>query len=134
MVTARGCRGTKSDGSSCGMPPLRDSEFCLSHDPDHVEEAQEARRLGGQRRRRERIVSGAYDFEGLHSIAHIRRLLEIAATDALGLDNSIARVRALVAAALAGAKLLEVGEFEERLEAIEGVLGERVRNNPRGRR
>jgi len=134
MVTKQGCRGTKSDGSPCGMPPLRDSALCLSHDPDHVEEAQEARRLGGQCRRRERIVSGAFDFEGLDSIPKIRRLLHIAATDALSLEGSVAKIRALVSLGVAAARLLETGEFEERLGAVESVLGERLPVNEKGSR
>ena len=126
MVTGRACRETKTDGSSCGMPPLRDSDFCLSHDPDHVQEAQEARRLGGQRRRRERIVSGAYEVSGLRTIEDIRRILEIATLDALGLENSIARNRLLVSIVPPALKLIEVGEMDERLEAIEAVLGPRL--------
>jgi hypothetical protein len=47
----------------------------------------------GLRRRRERTVSGAYDFAGLATIESIRRILEIAVLDVLGLENSIARAR-----------------------------------------
>ena len=84
--------------------------------------AAEARRLGGLRRRRERTVSGAYDFAGLGSIESIRRILEIAVLDALGLENSIARARLLIAGSLAAAKLLETGELEERLTSLEAAL------------
>jgi hypothetical protein len=38
-------------------------------------------------------------------------VLEIAVLDALGLDNSIARSRILIAASLAAARLLEVDEL-----------------------
>ena len=76
----------------------------------------------GLRRRREKTVSGAYDFAGLGSIEAIRRILEIATIDALGLDNSIARARVLIAAVLAAAKLLETGELEERLAALEAAV------------
>ena len=70
---------------------MRDGEFCYWHDPKHAVEVAEARRLGGLRRRREATVSGAYDFEGLGSVGHIRRLVEVAVLDTLGLENSIAR-------------------------------------------
>ena len=86
----------------------------------------ESRRLGGLRRKREVTVAAAYDYEGLGSVPEIRRLLDVAAFDALGLENSIARCRALVSIGLAAAKLLEVGEHEERLAAIEDALGPRV--------
>ena len=101
---------------------MRDEPFCFWHAPERAEDAAEARRLGGLRRRREKTVSSAYEFAGLGTIESIRRILEIATIDALGLDNSIARARVLIAAALAAAKLLEVGELEERLGQLEAAV------------
>ncbi len=95
MVVSRTCSHRLENGRTCGAAPLRDGDFCLWHDPAHAEEVAEARRLGGQRRRRERVVAGAYEFNGLESTVDLRRILEIAVVDALGLENSIARVRAL---------------------------------------
>jgi hypothetical protein len=63
--------------------------------------------------------------EGLGNIEAIRRLLEIAATDAFSLENSVQRVRALIATAQAAAKLLETGELEERLASLEDLLRRR---------
>jgi hypothetical protein len=110
-------------GRDCGAPPGRDSAFCFWHDPGKADEVAEAQRLGGVRRKRERTIAAAYDFTGLGSIDAIRRILEVATTDALSLENSIARVRALISAALAAAKLLETGEFEARLAVLELALG-----------
>jgi len=59
------------------------------------------------------------------TIPELRRLLEIAALDALALDNSVARVRAITAIVQVGAKLLEVSEFEHRLASLEDVLQSR---------
>lgn len=109
---------------------MRDVPFCFWHSPDHSEDAAEARRLGGLRRRREKTVSGAYDFTGLDSVESIRRLLEIATVDALGLDNSIARSRLLIQAALAGAKLLELGELEDRVDRLEAAIRSRRPEQP----
>ena len=125
-MAARACSARKDDGSPCGSPPLRDGDFCLMHDPEHAEEMQEARRLGGLRRRKEKVTSGAYDFEGLNDVRQVRRLLEIAALDALGLENSIARSRTLAYLAQVSIKLLEVGELEERVRALEQLLGPRL--------
>ena len=47
------------------------------HSPENAEEVAEARRLGGLRRRREVAVSGAYEFDGLETVAGLRRLLVI---------------------------------------------------------
>ena len=113
---------------------MRDEVFCFWHHPAHESEAIEARRLGGLRRKREGTLQGAYELDGLESVPQIRRILEIAVMDALSLENSIARVRSLVSAALAAAKLLEAGEMEERLAALESALGPRVLSSDRGRR
>jgi hypothetical protein len=101
----------------------------LWHSPDHTAEAAEARKLGGLRRRRERTVSVAYDFDGLGSTESIRRVIEIATLDALGLENSIARCRVLIAAATAASRLLEVGDLEARLAALEVALARQVRDD-----
>ena len=119
----RNCRGNRANGESCLAPPLRDSNFCVWHDPAHKTEAVEARRLGGLRRKREGTLQGAYEISGLATVDDIRRVLEVAVLDALALDNSVARVRALVAASQAAARLLEVGELEGRVEALEAVFG-----------
>ena len=56
----------------------------------------------------------------------IRRLVEVAAYDALSLENSLSRTRALGYLAQVAVTLLEKGEFEARLAAIEAALGPRV--------
>ncbi len=115
----RQCTSRKDDGQICRAAPLRESEFCLMHSPEHAEDMAEARRLGGLRRRREVAISGAYEFVGLQTVSDIRRLLEVAVLDTLGLENSIARGRTLAYLAMAAIKLLDVGELEERLAALE---------------
>lgn len=104
------------------MPPLAGSGLCWAHDPENAGAATEARRLGGLRRRREATLSGAFAFDGLTTVEQIRRLLEIATLDTLGLDNSISRARTLIAAAQAAAKLLETGELETRITVLEAAV------------
>ena len=133
MVT-KTCKGNRLSGERCSAPPLLNGDFCFWHDPAHEAEASEARRLGGVRRKREGTLQGAYDLDTLDSVARIRRLLDIAVLDAVALENSVARARVLIAAALAAAKLLEVGELEARLEAIEAALGPRALPAPSDRR
>ena len=121
-MTSAGCAGRKENGQPCRSPKLRDSDYCLMHSPEHAEEMTEARRLGGLRRRREVAVSGAYEFVGLESVSDIRRILEVAVLDTLGLENSIARARTLAYLAMAAIKLLETGELEERLAFLENAV------------
>jgi hypothetical protein len=124
--TKPSCRARNATGEPCRATPLRDQDVCFWHSPEFAAEATEARRLGGIRRRREGTLAGAYELEGLASVADLRRVLEIAAYDALGLDNSVARVRALTAIVQTGARLLEVGDFEERLLALESTVHPRM--------
>ncbi len=110
-MVVKHCAGTRSDGSECRTWPLKGERYCLFHSPDHGKEAAEARRLGGLRRRREKTVAAAYELAGLGSVEDIRRVLEIAVLDALGLENSVARVRVLIACAAVATKLLEADEL-----------------------
>ena len=119
MLIRKGCAYSKADGQPCRMAPLHDRPYCFSHDPERAEEAAEARRLGGLRRKKEGTIAVAFDFAGLESVPAIRRILEIVTIDLFALDNSIARDRTLISAAVAATKLLETGELEARLVSLE---------------
>ena len=123
MVTLRTCKARKQDGSPCGSPPLQEGDFCYMHDPEHADEAAKARSLGGQRRRRESTLAGAYEIGPLDTVGGIRRVLEIVIFDALGMEaNSVARGRLLIAGTQVLTKLLEVSELEQRLADIEAIV------------
>ena len=126
----RVCRATKPEGTPCRAAPLTEGDYCLMHSPEHAEEVQEARRLGGLRRRREVTVQGAYELAGLRSVDGLLRVLEIAILDSLGLDNSVARARTLGYLVGIGLKALEVGELEARLEALEAAVHARPQIAP----
>jgi len=121
MVARRSCTFVMPDGRACRAGPQRDRPYCFSHDPERAEEAAEARRLGGLRRRKEGTIAVAYDLPGLDTVAGIRRLLDVVVTDGIGLENGIARLRVLISATAAATNLLKVGEFEECLAALESV-------------
>lgn len=125
MVGERGCQFVMPDGRRCRSPALRGEEFCLFHSPAHQEEADEARRLGGLRRRKEKTLAGAYEFAGLARVPDIRRLLEIATLDTLALENSVARSRTLAYLCQTALRCLEVGELEERVEVLEAAVRSR---------
>jgi hypothetical protein len=134
MPRGRLCSGTTSRGEPCNATPRGDTGLCLWHDPALTEEANAARRLGGQKRRREATVLAAFDLEGLANVGQIQRIVEIVVTDLLGMENSIARARSLLSAAQVAAKLLETGEFEERLAQLESVLEPRAAKAGKGKR
>ena len=110
----------------CRAAPVKDGDHCFWHSPEYAEDVAEARRLGGLRRRREVAVSGAYEVNGLETVGDLRRLLVIASLDTLGLENSIARARTLGYLVGVARKLLETGELEERLAALEAAHGQKT--------
>ncbi len=121
-MISRQCAFRFPSGEQCRAAPLKGEKYCLMHSPEHAKEVQEARRLGGLRRKREVTVSGAYDFEGLETVAGIRRLVEVAVLDTLGMENSLARSRTLGYLAQIALRTLEVGELEERIAILEQVV------------
>ena len=125
MVARRTCVFVMPDSRQCRAGPQLDRPYCFAHDPERATEAAEARRLGGLRRRKEGTIAVAYDLPGLDSVDGIRRLLEIVSTDGLGMENGVPRLRALISTAVAATNLLKVGEFEERLAALETAVGQR---------
>jgi hypothetical protein len=105
---------------------MHDDEFCFWHSPEHAEEAAKARKLGGQRRRRESTLAGVYDVGPLDTVAGIRRVLEIVTFDGLGMEISVAHGRLLIAATQGLTKLLETGELADRVEALERAMVDRA--------
>jgi hypothetical protein len=123
MLISRRCAYAKADGQPCRMAPLHDRPYCFSHDPERAEDAAEARRIGGLRRKKEGTIAVAYDLPDLDTVAGIRRLLEIVKIDGVGLENGIARLRVLISTAVAAMNLLKVGELEDRIATLEQAVG-----------
>src|SRR4051812_47900404 len=130
MVMQRVCKYVKESGDRCMATPQQDKDLCFWHDPETQDQAAEARRLGGLRRRREGAIVGAYEVGELDSVEDLRRLLQIAVIDTLGLENSLSRSRTLGYLAQVGAMLLERGEMEQRLQELEASLGTRLLDGP----
>jgi hypothetical protein len=128
-MVGRACTYQMPDGRACRATPLRDEPFCFWHSPDTAEELTEARRMGGLHRRKKRTVATIYGFGGLRSIEDNQGLLETIAVETLGLENSIARNRALTAIVSTGARLIELGDLAARIAAIEAALGPRRRSD-----
>ena len=120
------CSYLKLDGQRCGAPPLREGTLCFWHAPERAEDAAEAQRLGGLRRKREKTVALAYDVDGLRDAGQVFRILEIALVDTLSLDNGVARNRTLVAIAQTAARIHEVSDLEERIATLEAAVRPRV--------
>jgi hypothetical protein len=123
----RRCKAANKRGEPCGFPPLTDSELCWAHDPENEEAAQEARRLGGVRRKRETTLAGAYEFGGILADGGLARYIEIAAFDSLALDAGHAKIRTMVAVAQVAEKVLKTEELERRLAELEEILRDQIK-------
>jgi hypothetical protein len=119
MVMPRKCNFVSKTGKPCRMAPLKDSQFCWVHSPERIKEVQEARRLGGLRRKRESTISNAYQFDSITSVDGIQRIVEIAILDTLAMENSLARNRTLAYLVMVALRTLEVGAIEDRVTALE---------------
>src|ERR1035437_5211347 len=119
----RGCTYEMLDGLLCQAPALRGKVLCYWHEPDASDAAQEARRVGGHHRRKARSVATIYDFAGLRTVESAQGLLETVAIETLALENSIARNRALTSAAAGAGKLIEAGDLDARLSAVQAAVG-----------
>jgi hypothetical protein len=104
------------------MPPLNESDYCWAHDPEHQEDAAAARRAGGQVKKKHGTLGLIYDLSGVQTVPDIRRWIELALFETVSLDNSIARNRVILSGAQAAAKLLETGELQGRVEALEAIV------------
>ena len=129
-MPGRCCQAANVRGEPCGAPPLRDGDLCFQHSPAHAEEAAEARRLGGLRRRREGAVAGAFELDSLNGPAELQRALEIAMLDTLVLENSVPRNRTIMNIVLVALRLPGATELEDSVQALEQAV---IRRNGRPR-
>jgi hypothetical protein len=117
------CSGRKADGTRCQAQAIRDSAYCVGHDPNQAEARKPRASKGGTRGGRGRPIAelGALRDEN----ADIRRrLLEgellpnVAAVAVQSINTDIRAVGAAL-------KAREQGELVERLEALEEALEQR---------
>jgi hypothetical protein len=116
----RMCVGATPNGP-CRAAPLREGRFCLFHDPDTSELAADARRLGGEHRRRRATLQAVHDFDGFGTLDAVRQVLDLAVTGVLAGEAGISQSRVLIAAAAVALRLHEVEEFEPQRRALEAA-------------
>jgi hypothetical protein len=85
--------------------------------------------MGGLHRRKKRTVATIYGFGGLRSIEDHQALLETITIETMALENSLARNSAVTRMIATGAKLIELGDLESRIAAIEATLGPKRRSD-----
>jgi hypothetical protein len=121
MTNGKSCEALTTAGTPCAMAPLSDSAFCWSHDPARASERAAARRRGGANSSRAGPATDPGPVD-LGSAEAIRALLAEETRATLRQVPSLRRSRAVVALLTLAVKLLEVGEMEARLGALEQQL------------
>ena len=125
MKRRDGCCGKTRDGSPCGMARLAGSEYCFAHDPRRGRDRAKALVKGGRNRRTAHGSTPPETAPALRSVAAIQAELERAVFDTLQMANSSQRNRTLGYLLGFALRALEIGEIEERLAALESMVGRR---------
>jgi hypothetical protein len=117
------CSGIRADGGRCRAQAMRNSAYCIGHDPDQAEARRRRASKGGKRGGRGRPQAELSDIK--------RRLSDLADGVLEGRqDRAVAAVASqilnvLLRAISIEAKLKEQLELIERLEALEDALEQR---------
>jgi hypothetical protein len=126
----RTCSGIRTDGGRCQAQPMRNSEYCLNHDPSRAEENRRRSSKGGKRggRGRPRVEVTNVKTQ-LQELADAVRDNEINRADAAVVSQIL---NVLLRAITIEAQLREQEEFAQRLEALEAALAHRKGRPPYG--
>jgi hypothetical protein len=121
------CGGTTRESGPCGMATLKGEVWCFAHHPDRAGERTAARKRGGRRNRLAGTVLTLAENESelpleLGDMRAVQAAVNLIWRDTLRQENSAHRSRTLVAVALAAMKALEVGEYAERIRALEQAV------------
>ena len=120
------CAGIRADGGRCGAQAMRNSQWCIGHDPDQAEARRRRASKGGKRGGRGRPVAelAALRVEN----ADIRRRLLEDGDDKLSPGVAAVAIQSIntdIRAVSAALKAKEVEELETRMEALERALEQR---------
>ncbi len=117
------CSGIKADGGRCGAQAMRNSAWCIGHDPDQAEARRRRASKGGKRGGRGRPIVAAADVaEQIQDLTNKVLAGNLDRADAAVCGQLLnVKLRALEV----GRKLKEAEELEQRLEELERVLEQR---------
>jgi hypothetical protein len=115
----RVCRTTTENGAPCRMRPLRGSDYCFNHSPEHSAERDRARQRGGAATRTPLASAPVW----LRTVEAIQELLEEVVADTRMQGNTPDRSRTILAALRIALDAVEKGELEARLTELEERFG-----------
>lgn len=115
------CQSLTSKGEPC-RAYATNSGYCFTHDVSKGKERALARRNGGLATKTPHFADATLLPSKVRNIDSVFTILDYALFEAIGLDNSIQRGRLLVSISHGYVEALKVGEFQERLDAVENAL------------
>ena len=116
------CEATTKTGQRCRAPALSGGgRFCYHHDAGVAKDRAAARRKGGLRSHG-LDPDAAPQTVRISTVRDVLDLLQVAGSDILQQEASLARSRALCYLAGVCLKALEVGSLEERIDVLEDRL------------
>lgn len=119
------CKGKTRTGQPCGMAAIKGGRYCFAHSPAAGSKRAQARKEGGKARHTPHFGNLADLPAQVESPADAKKILAYALAELAGMDNSLQRVRALIAIFEAYNKSMEIGRHEELIQLIEAVMVEK---------
>jgi hypothetical protein len=117
------CAGIKADGTRCGAQAMRNSQWCIGHDPEQAEARRRRASKGGKRGGRGRPVAelAALPVEN----AELRERLLAGELQPGVAAVAVQSINTDIRAVSAALKAREQEELEQRLEYLEELLEQR---------
>lgn len=126
--TGNKCRDKNRRGDPCGAW-AGDDGLCFWHSPSRAKERAAARRAGGLARHGRAIgTTGDPGQVDITSVDDVIRLLASEIQAILGLERSISRARCVGYLASVALKSFDLGEYDQRLAAVEKALAEQQKS------
>lgn len=107
----------EENGEKCRAYAIKGSEYCFFHDPDSAKKRAEARKKGGFNRRV--LKNNKHEYFPIRTVNDVNTILESAINEACSLESSQSQLRTVGYLCHIALKGQELGNLEERLNAIE---------------
>ncbi len=107
----------EENGKKCQAYAIKDSEYCFFHNPESAKKRAEARKKGGFNRRV--LKSTRHEYHPIKTVNDVNAILESAINEACSLESSQSQLRILAYLCQIALKGQELGNLEERLNALE---------------
>lgn len=127
-MAGKPCKATKTNGQPCGGFAVGDGDYCYQHEPSRAKDRAEARRRGGYARGAAHAGDKTALPEKVRSVKDVYAILDYTLAETTALDNSVNRTRAIIALSECYLHAIEVGEHEDRIQALEDALKEQNAN------